>query len=264
MCIIAIKRSDVKMFDEETIKVMFERNPDGAGYMYVDSGKVIIKKGFMDVDSLIDSLGKDDLDDKNVILHFRIGTSGLKDELNTHPYPIYDDNDVQCLTDIGVAHNGVLYSYSPGPLSKINDTQNFIQQVLSKLDADFTKDKDKLFLISKLIGTSKLAFLDDSDTIVTLGDFIEDDGYLYSNSSYKSYRRPYSSFNYDYPKSYKALSLFDDEEDEGQYTSFNSHSEMMTYLKRLPCIDKVDEDLYEDVYGNFYQVDHDDLVIYKF
>jgi len=187
MCIIAIKPKGKKMFDDDTIATMFSNNPDGSGYMYYSKKdkKVVIRKGYMTLKSLLASLHSQDLTNTNVILHFRIGTSGKMDALNCHPYPVYQKNDTKCKTDLGVAHNGILYDYTPSKNSKINDTQVFIAKVLSNLSKGFQYDTDKLALINELIGTNKLAFLDDKNKITTIGNFITDGGYMYSNTTYK-------------------------------------------------------------------------------
>jgi len=94
MCIIAIKPKGMPMFTDEQIKVMFENNSDGAGYMYCANNKVNIVKGFFNVNKLIKSLRSRDFTNTNVVLHFRISTSGLVDGLNCHPYPIFDKNRI--------------------------------------------------------------------------------------------------------------------------------------------------------------------------
>lgn len=189
MCIIAIKPKGKKMMDDYTIKSMFINNPDGAGYMYYDynSKKVVIKKGFMTCKSLLASLHSKDFTNTNVILHFRIGTSGFNDALNCHPYPIYQKNALKVKTDLAMAHNGILHDFTPPKTSDINDTQVFIRDVLSTLKPGFLKDNDKVNLISKLIGTNKLAFLDDKNKVYTIGNFITDGDYTYSNGTYKVY-----------------------------------------------------------------------------
>lgn len=186
MCIIAIKPQGKKMFDDTTIKTMFINNPDGAGYMYYDRAtkKVCIKKGFMTCTGLLDSLHSKDFTDTNLILHFRIGTSGLNDKLNCHPYPLYQINDTKCSCELAMAHNGILKEFTPPKDSKINDTQTFIKEVLNNLKKGFLFDSDKVMLIQKLIGTNKLAFLTDKNQVLTMGNFITDDGYQFSNDSY--------------------------------------------------------------------------------
>lgn len=187
MCIIAIKPKNKEMFDKKTIDAMFINNPDGAGYMYYDSKsrKVVIKKGFMTSKALMKSLNEKNLKNTNVILHFRIGTSGFNDKMNCHPYPIYQKNALECKTDIAMAHNGILQGYIPPKASDINDTQVFIQNVLNGLKKGFQYDADKLALIKEIIDTNKLAFLDSKNKITLIGNFIEDNGYIYSNTSYK-------------------------------------------------------------------------------
>ena len=201
MCIIAIKPQGKKMFDDNTIKTMYINNPDGAGYMFYDKGtkKVIIKKGFLTCSSLLESLHAKNLTDTNVVLHFRIGTSGLNDKLNCHPYPIGMNNATKCSCDLGMAHNGILSNFNPPKDSKINDTQTFINEVLNKLKKGFLYDDDKMILIKKIIGMNKLAFLTDKNQIITLGNFISDDGYIYSNDSYHE-RTLYPKWDYKYTK----------------------------------------------------------------
>ena len=92
MCIIAIKEAGVAMPDLKTLQAMWDNNPDGAGYMFPMDGKVHIRKGFMEFNDL-----KNDLDDlakvinikeTPVIMHFRIGTHGVRrNPANTHPLP---------------------------------------------------------------------------------------------------------------------------------------------------------------------------------
>lgn len=196
MCIIAIKPKGVEMFDDRTIEAMFTNNPDGAGYMYYDTKlhKVVIKKGFMTLKEFKKELKKHDFKNTNLILHFRIGTSGKNDRLNCHPYPIYEVNATSVKTNLGMAHNGILHDYEPAKGSEINDTQLFIRTVLRKLDKGFLKDENITFLIEELIGANKLAFLDSNNKVTLIGNgFIEDKGYIYSNDSYKKPRHVYTT-----------------------------------------------------------------------
>ena len=190
MCIIAIKPKGKQMFADETIRVMYANNPDGAGYMFYDKEhkKVCIKKGFLQVEDLIKSLHSRDFTHTNVVMHFRIGTSGLNDKLNCHPFPIYQKNKLKCFTNLGMAHNGILRDYEPPKDSLINDTQMFIQCVLSQLGKGFQNDANCMALLEELIGTNKLAFLDNKNHLHLVGNFVEDDGYIFSNSSYKQPR----------------------------------------------------------------------------
>jgi hypothetical protein len=245
--------------------------------MYFDPvlQRVVIRKGFMTFSELLDDLNSKDFTDTNLVLHLRIGTSGYTDGLNCHPYPIYDDNQLVCSTNLAMAHNGVLNDYHPGLNAKINDTQNFIQKVLKKLDPDFLQDDDKILLIKELIGTNKLCFLDSKNHITTIGDFIEDGGYIYSNTSYKpmpiyphkySHIEPISLFNSDY---YQRLLDEDyDDMDPGYVDSFwaNENVQILefdnerTLVKFLEDLEQLDDDLYTDE-EYFYEVDLKNLCI---
>ncbi len=59
------------------------------------------------------------------------------------------------------------------------------------------------------INNSKMAFLDCEENIYTIGDFIEDNGILYSNSSYKE-RAYLFNFSWDDYVDYEKLSPLDD------------------------------------------------------
>ena len=56
MCIIVAKGRGLSMPEETTLKQCFRRNPDGAGYMYINGGEVVGRKGLMTFDSFYESL----------------------------------------------------------------------------------------------------------------------------------------------------------------------------------------------------------------
>lgn len=229
MCIIAIKPKGKEMFPESTIRTMFANNPDGSGYMYTYDEHLVIHKGFMTVDDLLKDLDRNgqiiDSYNKTIVFHFRIGTSGFNDRLNCHPYPIYEKNATTIWdAEIGVAHNGILKDYEPSKNSDINDTQVFIKEVLRGLKKGFQYDKDKMFLISELIGSNKLAFLDENGYLGLVGNFITDNGYIYSNSSYKTLKQAKKTFKLnsvprDYSNPY--TSIWDDDEEYGFWKEFD-------------------------------------------
>ena len=92
MCIIAIKPKNKDLQDKETLKTCFTRNPDGSGYMFVHDNVVEIKKGYMTFDEfykdLINDYNKYNLKNQNLVMHFRIGTSGQSKLGCTHPFAI--------------------------------------------------------------------------------------------------------------------------------------------------------------------------------
>lgn len=196
MCIVAVKKKGIPMLSKNTIKTCFENNPDGAGFMYVENGYVVIKKGYMgyrqlykDIKETINRLG-----DINIVIHFRIGTSGNKDAKTTHPYPISTHKkDLQALsirTNLGVVHNGVISGYIDITDRELNDTQVFIRDVISvfeSLNKEFYKNIHCIGLLDEMT-KSKLCFLNSQDELYYVGDFITDEnGVLFSNSTYKPY-----------------------------------------------------------------------------
>lgn len=200
MCIIVVKEKGQEMPNNEILENCFERNPDGAGIMYNDKDRVIIKKGFMNVKELEKELEKiEDIKNKGLVIHFRIGTSGTNSAGNTHPYEItkkfwnYKKLDSAC--DLAVAHNGIISKYTPKGQNKhnFNDTQLYILKRLASLPAGFYKDNKTLEKIGEETN-SRFAFLDSKGNITTCGSgWLTDKGIKYSNSSYIKYDFNYSS-----------------------------------------------------------------------
>lgn len=222
MCIIAIKPSKKKMFDEATIRQMFRRNPDGAGIMFPrDNGKVYIRKGFMNVESLLEYINKYDWANTPVILHFRIGTAGSNNELNCHPYPIRHKNFTRGYCDLAMAHNGVMHGYNPTVADgDINDSQKFVNTVLNKLPIGFHNNKAIMRLIEDAVSPSRLAFMDGNGRIKIVGNWVEDNGYLFSNESYKIPKvKPVTySYPYSYCPSYKPISYNKPKKKKDEFT----------------------------------------------
>ena len=191
MCIIAAKPAGVAMPSRDTIRTMWDGNRDGAGLMYLDGGKVTIEKGFMTYKSFakkLDQLEKRlDLTRTPVVMHFRITTHGGTNPENCHPFPITDSigalKKLTSRTDVGVAHNGIIHII---PRSGISDTMEYIASQLAPLKRAlprFYENKNAMLLVKNAID-SKMAFLTKEGKIYTIGDFVTDNGVLYSNRSY--------------------------------------------------------------------------------
>ena len=190
MCIICSSAAGVRQPTFATIRTMFRNNPHGAGYMYARDGKVHIRKGFMDVDSFLDAMRQEHFTAKDpVVYHFRISTQAGVNQAMTHPFPLSNrpehmkalDVDCQC----GIVHNGVIRLTSDPNNREFSDTALFVTGYLSEI---IRKPKDLrnpnvLRIIRNLAG-SKLAFMDSSGYIATVGEFINERGLLFSNGSY--------------------------------------------------------------------------------
>ena len=192
MCIIAIKKKNVPLPDEKIFKTMFENNSDGAGFMYNHNGKVVIQKGFMTYEKFIRTLDKvsKEIDTYStaMVFHFRIATHGAVTTGLCHPFPLSDKTHLlkrhfySC--KLGIVHNGIIPIQ---PRKGISDTMEYIVSELSKKakhHPEFYKNKKIRKAILAEI-KSKMAFLDGNGDVYTVGDFVTDNGILYSNTSYK-------------------------------------------------------------------------------
>lgn len=203
MCIIAAKATGIPMPSRNTIKAMWDGNSDGAGLMYVENGQVRIEKGFMkykDFTKVLDRLEKRlDLTATPVVLHFRITTHGGTKPENCHPFPITDNvgalKKLTISTDLGVAHNGII---PITPRKGISDTMEYIASQLAPLKKAmprFFENKWAMLLVKNAI-ESRMAFLTREGKLYTIGDFVEDEGVLYSNTSYRGRISRFRDFTY--------------------------------------------------------------------
>ena len=198
MCIICVSPKRVRQPNVTTIRRMFQNNPDGAGYMVARDGKVIISKGFMNVDEYIEAIRAEHFTAKDpVVYHFRISTqAGVNPEM-THPFPLSNRIEHMKVLDVecpcGVAHNGVIRLTTDPRNREYSDTALFIANYLSLIirEPGDLKDERVLKLIHRLAG-SKLAIMDADGYIATVGEYINQKGLLFSNASFETdtyYRR---------------------------------------------------------------------------
>ena len=230
MCIVVYKPVGKLMPSEETLRQCFVRNPDGAGYMFPEDDKVVIKKGYMNFKALHQAVMKDYQrlgKDTPFVLHFRIQTQGGVNQECTHPFPIsknmVDLKQLDSESKFGLAHNGIIsltsqsgytqyydsktrtykYDYSKPDYS---DTMKFITDYLALIikKENWHKDEDTLSLIEKLAGYSnKFAIMDGEGHTTLIGNFIEDKGIYYSNSTYETYAQISFKNDFDYEDDYE-------------------------------------------------------------
>ena len=196
MCVILVKERGIELPTKGVLESCWKRNPDGAGFMFNDSNKVVIMKGFMTFEEFYLRLQTANefyhLKEKGVVIHFRIATSGLKDKGNCHPYPISNDSlDLRksfITTELGIAHNGIIRSYN-GKNNILNDTQLFIKNdlfELNSLDKKFYKNVIFQSMIERLIDGSRLVFLNKKGEIIKLGNWFHNGNYYFSNLNHVS------------------------------------------------------------------------------
>ena len=195
MCIICISPAGVRQPSFATIHNMFLRNPHGAGYMCIRDGKVFISKGYMNEQAFCAVIQNEHFTAADpVVYHFRISTqAGVNPEM-THPFPLSPRRSDMKALDVfcrcGIAHNGIIKLTSDTNNKEYSDTAIFVTDYLADLirrPADL-RNKTMLKLIQHLAG-SKLAIMDASGYIATVGDFINEHGLLFSNGSYRAWGR---------------------------------------------------------------------------
>ena len=248
MCIIIAKDKIGRLPTDDELKTSFEYNDDGAGFMYVDNGNVVIDKGYMTYDSFIKHykallIKYNNFENKSLVIHCRIGTSGRNTKGNTHPYPITDSIEklkTRHLSreKIGIAHNGIIRGY--GTATGLNDTQEYISKVLYPLYIhyeEFYKNEDILYQIERATN-SKFAILDNTDTIYYIGDFIDDNGLNFSNDTYERKLYQYQSYYDWFDKAYNNQKEIDN------YNDYDDYDYSQDYLIPL------ESEWYIDMYGN--------------
>ena len=225
MCVIVAKKMGVELPSKKILENCFDVNPDGAGLMYVNENKkIVIEKGFMTFEAFYKKLTeldkKYDLKKKALVMHFRITTQGGTSPGNCHPFPVTDDEKklkstyLEC-DNIAFAHNGIISLYSMRDDKGMSDTMLLSKELLYPLfnyNKKFYKQEHNQELIEEIIGTDKIAFLDNEEKIITIGEFKEDEGVLYSNLNHK---KNYNYYNYNYNDYYNY--------DNYSYNNYNNH-----------------------------------------
>ena len=148
MCVIVTVPKE-KQLSKEVFQRCWNANPHGGGLMYSDGSKVIVEKELRSCENFWDQFqAAKRKAESDIVLHFRISTSGKIDLNNCHPFP----------ADKGfwLMHNGILPVDVPKK-SKINDTQIFIRDYLSELPLD--NDYVRITLGRLIGGYNKIAIM---------------------------------------------------------------------------------------------------------
>lgn len=178
MCIAIVNKSE--FLAESVFENSFENNPDGCGMAYVMDGKVRIIHNLHSWKSLYDEYALIRPKTKYpIMIHFRIGTSGIKDERNIHPFMIN--------SDMALIHNGMI-SYNSIYEDK-SDTWHFVEFLKSLKSPKNLLNPDSIEFnsISALTSGSKLCILHNSGRFSILNESAGtwDGDSWYSNNTYK-------------------------------------------------------------------------------
>lgn len=157
------------------------RNKDGAGFAYVDNGKVVISKGYMTYNAFEKAYSAAYAqfgETSAFLVHMRIRSAGDLNAANTHPFPVAGG---------ALIHNGTLFQPTGDKIGPSNDRWSDTRGFASELHDKLTLENARLAKesLEKLIGNyNKIAMLYDSGDYVILnetgGEWVED--IWYSNS----------------------------------------------------------------------------------
>jgi len=187
MCIILYKPKKVPMPTLEIMENCFTANPNGAGFMWKEGDIIHISKGYMTLDALQGALLQlENPKMLELVIHFRISTTGSSVPQNTHPFPLSNDiDDLRALNIIcerGLAHNGILHDYAKfhNIDTDMSDTMYFAKSIAG------VKDR----FIENIIAPhaakgSKFVYMNGKGKTITFGMFKpKGTGIWYSNTSY--------------------------------------------------------------------------------
>jgi predicted glutamine amidotransferase len=181
MCIIALKPEKVQ-FSKSQLKVMWDNNPDGAGFMYAQDGKVHIVKGLMTLDALWDAIQQvGPL--RKLVIHFRIRTHGAVSKELTHPFWIREG-------ELGMVHNGVIRELVNETSEAESDTAVFARKFGEAYNNPLLAVKHDFHraMLEAYIGYSKMVFMDGTGATYILNENLGEwhKNVWYSNSNYKA------------------------------------------------------------------------------
>jgi hypothetical protein len=199
MCLIVVIKSGIDKYDNfvlDGINRASKSNTDGIGFTFKrkSTGKVFISKGYKNYEDFL-KVYKDKklLPIDEVLVHLRIGNKGEKSVDMNHPFVISNDRDEILLNHRFVdkptlVHNGTFFDYSVNG-SRYSDTFFFIERFMSIPELQSLLIRDQILFkdtFSEIIKTNKIGIIfPGTQKLITIGNFVEDQGYLFSNISYK-------------------------------------------------------------------------------
>lgn len=186
MCIAIAKPKGVKI-PKRVLKACFLNNPDGAGFAYPEDGKVKITKGLFSFRSFWREYREINPEDKSVLIHFRVATSGKIDSFNCHPWRINETH--------AFIHNGNLASRLGVTSETVSDTGIFAGKVLTpifNLSSELWKSDGFLWMMEEAIGSgNKLAIINSDGEFQIFNSILgeREHGAWFSNKTYKEERK---------------------------------------------------------------------------
>lgn len=171
---------------ESDLRTAHRANPDGAGFMYVNSGGALVLERFMQFDPFLKALDRatDQNPDSPFAIHFRWATHGTTTLDNVHPFRVDKHT--------ALIHNGVL-PVQMGKGGKRSDTAVFAEDYLPRLSPTWMDDPALFDMVEQYAAGSKLVVLTTNPAAKYAAYILNEDAghwntandVWYSNGSYK-------------------------------------------------------------------------------
>lgn len=198
MCLIIFAPKGVSKKSEfltKAIETAAITNDDGMGFMYKEEGSITFKKGFTSTVDLIQAIDAiNPTDDGLLSIHLRIGNKGAKNNKMCHPFTCSKDEEqllaLEGTVDMPVmVHNGTFMGITLE--NDLSDTAIFARDYMSvPAVADLFYNYTTMFkeLFSNKLSVSRVLVFYPGDVkdYQKVGTWYEDQGYFFSNESYKS------------------------------------------------------------------------------
>lgn len=247
MCIAILNTKKGGRLPKNQIQNSWDNNDMGAGLLWSKDNKLNVFKTY-EYDEYLDKYNeiRDDKSVGNIVLHFRIATSGYNGEHNLHPFLVNND--------LGFVHNGVIKGLGNKSFS---DTYQF-NDMLKKFNHNFIGCDMTKYFISEYIGYSKLIFLDNKDRYTIINEDLGkwSSGNWYSNDSYKQY----NDFHYYGNEKVSKTNKFNDVYEYGNTYDYNQYDPyyedeidaedewaMYEYICDVYGLDPEDDETFKDI-----------------
>lgn len=196
MCIIAYKPEGVPV-RWDWLDNCWHNNPDGAGFCYVEDGRVVIRKGYMGWQPFQQAVKTARLEARQVLFHFRLATHGKVGPGMCHPFPLTAGRREllkrKVSTDCAVMHNGIITGTEADNV--MSDSAAFVRDYLSAFSAS-ELDTGRMANLLGIMDSGSFAFMFQNGAVRLIGDIEKANGesetrpWVFSNSGYRYKRQP--------------------------------------------------------------------------
>lgn len=204
MCLIAISGKGTDKYSNlflDSLITSAKTNDDGIGLAFrkakqqTDRPVIYFSKGLFKIEDVIELLKREELlPEDELVVHLRKISSGVRSTENCHPFICsfnddwINDRGPSHTVNAAVFHNGHFADFKDSANRK-SDTHLFVERFLKKDPImNMLRADQEAFIdtFSPILKTNKLAILDPkSPKVIMIGEFLEDEGYFFSNASYK-------------------------------------------------------------------------------